>query len=157
MDPDLVHTPSERSAENNAAGSIGGESLKLRVGLLAGGWDPTDPDLVADDLQALPALYDSPGIRCQWWLSAVSCILYLHRKFPFNSANIFLPHLSCSDLSFHLPSFARISPEHQQSRGETVQPRRIRWDVAGRTDNNDILLSSPLLSCIHCNHNYSLS
>ena len=50
--------------------------------------------------------------------------LYLHRKFPFNSANIFLPHLSCSDLSLHLPSFARISPEHQQSRGEPVQPRR---------------------------------
>ena len=52
------------------------------------------------------------------------CILYLHRKFSFNSANIFLPHLSCSDLSLHLPSFARISPEHQQSRGETVQSRR---------------------------------
>ena len=65
MDPDLVHAPSERSAENNTGGSIGGEPLELRVRLLAGGGDPTDPDLVADDLQALSGLDDSPGTRCE--------------------------------------------------------------------------------------------
>lgn len=65
MDSDLVHAPSKRSAENNTGGSIAGESFKLCVGLLARGGDPTDPNFVADDLQALPALYDSPGTRCQ--------------------------------------------------------------------------------------------
>ena len=65
MDSDLMHTSSERSAENNTAGSRAGESFKLCVRLLASGGHPTHPDLVADHLQALPALDDSPGTRCQ--------------------------------------------------------------------------------------------
>ena len=72
-----------------------------------------------------------PDSPCTGWLPwdqmsvkahGCSVLAYLHRKFPFNSANIFLPDLSCSDLSLHLPSFPGISAEHQQSRGETVQP-----------------------------------
>ena len=65
MDPDLVHAPSERSTENHTGGSIAGESLELCVRLLASGGHPADPNLVADDLQALSALNDSPGTRCQ--------------------------------------------------------------------------------------------
>ena len=65
MDSDLVHAASERSAENHAGGPVAGESLELRVRLLATGGDPTDPNLVADDLQTLSALNDSPGTRGQ--------------------------------------------------------------------------------------------
>ena len=89
MDPDLVHASSERSAENlpqralekndfyslfiqqflkslktyHTGGSIAGESLELCVRLLASGGHPTHPDLVADHLQALPALDDSPAVN----------------------------------------------------------------------------------------------
>ena len=65
MDPDLMHAASERPAENNTGGPVGGESLELSVRLLARGGDPTHSNLVADDLQTLPALDDSPGRRCQ--------------------------------------------------------------------------------------------
>ena len=55
-----------------------GESLELCVRLLASGGNPTDPNLVADDLQTLPALDDSPGIRCQSRLmAAVSWLTYI--------------------------------------------------------------------------------
>ena len=65
MDPDLVHAAGERSTENHTGCPSAGESLELCVRLLASGGDPADPNLVADDLQALSALNDSPGTRCQ--------------------------------------------------------------------------------------------
>ena len=73
-----MHAASERSAENHAGGPVAGESLELCVRLLASGGHPTDPNLVADDLQTLPALDDSPGIRCQSRLmAAVSWLTYI--------------------------------------------------------------------------------
>ena len=122
MYSDLVHPPSQRPAEDDTGGSVAGQPLELSVALLARAGHPTHSDLVADHLQTLPALDDSPANHLVS-LRHDDALLYLHRELALHPTDVLLPHLSCPDLCLHLTSFSRISAEHQQSRRETVQSR----------------------------------
>ena len=63
MYSDLVHAASEGPAEDHTGAPVAGESLELRVTVLARAGHPAHSDLVADHLQTLPALDDSPAVN----------------------------------------------------------------------------------------------
>ena len=62
VDPDLVHPPGVGPAQHHALGAVEADPLELGVALLAGARPrhAAHPDLVADHLNALPALDEAP-------------------------------------------------------------------------------------------------
>ena len=61
VDSDLMHPPSERSAEDHAGGPVEAHPLELRPALLAMAGDLAHSDLVADNLHWLRTLSEAPG------------------------------------------------------------------------------------------------
>ena len=60
MDPDLVHAPGARPAEDDGGGAVEAEALELGVAVLAVGRHLAHPDLVAHNLDRLLAVDHAP-------------------------------------------------------------------------------------------------
>ena len=99
-----MHSPSGGSTEHHAGGPVVGESLKLGVTLLSVSGHSAHADLVADDLEALPTLNDSPGLE-------VSEVLTSHNGL---TSGTLPPHDRCT------PS----SPASSESGSPSLEPCR---------------------------------
>ena len=129
MNSDLVHPTSEGPAEDHAGGPVEAHSLELRPALLAVARDLAHPDLVADHLHRLGALGDAL------------------RELSLHPAHVLLQHLSVPDLLLHLPRLPRVPPEHEEARGEPVQPvdgpEVLEIVFLGENEDHGVMAVSP--------------
>ena len=67
----------------------------------------------------------------------------LLREFSVNPADIFLENLSITDLLFHVPSFSRISTEHQKSWRQSIQsvncPKISQVVFLGKNEDHSVV------------------
>ena len=74
----------------------------------------------------------------------------LHRELSLHTTDVLLLHLPRSDLGLHLSSLAGVPPEHEETRGQTVQSRESGVEV-GLSVYSDyqLLLVSPHTTIYH--------